>query len=206
MVVDLAGIARRSSLTLRLATTLQIYWDAAALAVGRPAVDPVVTALAAAAADLHYRGYSRLYRRSPSSPHWFDYQTVSVEPRFRDMRGAFTRFGPVGELLDTADDRYVVMNAGDELTLRFAASALPPLAPGWRRDWVLYSDGWVKDADIHTAHSQTVEPLPYHGMAAYPDVPHRFPDTAAHRAWQRDYQTRQVDDTPFRRRLRDDRR
>jgi len=83
------------------------------------------------------------------------------------MSGAFTRYGPVEELLAHEDDRYMIMNAGDELTVRFNASRLPPLPAGWRRDYVLYTDGWVKDADLHTAFSQSVEPLPYHGMPAY---------------------------------------
>ena len=39
---------------------------------------------------------------------------------------------------------------------------------GWVRGFILYSDGWDKDGDINTLHSQTVEPLPFHGMSAYP--------------------------------------
>jgi hypothetical protein len=155
--------------------------------------------LKAGAAHLHHRGYSRLYRESPSGPHLFDYDEVSTAPRFRDMQGRFTRYGPVTELLAAEDDRYAVMNAGDELTVRFGVSALPPLPPGWRRDFVLYTDGWVKDGDLHTAFSRTVEPLPYHGMSAYPDRPrHRYPETPEHREYLSTYQTREVTDRPFR--------
>ncbi len=198
MVVELTGRVPAGDLRLRLPTSMQIYWDAAALAVGEPAAAPAITALEPAAAELHYRGYSALYRETPTGPHLFDYRRVAIGPRFRDLGGAYTRFGPVTELLERADDRYVVMNAGDEMTVRFDASELPPLAPGWRRDYVLYTDGWVKDGDIHTAFSQTVEPLPYHGMRAYPDAPeHRYPDSPDHRQYLETYQTRQVDDRPF---------
>jgi len=42
-------------------------------------------------------------------------------PCWRDLEGYYTRYGDVGELLESVDDRYVIMNAGDELRLRFAA-------------------------------------------------------------------------------------
>ena len=195
MVVDLTGRVPAGELTLRLSTTMQIYWDAAVLAVGEPEAPAVFTRLEPAAADLHYRGYSRLYRDSPSGPHLFDYGEVATGPRFRDMRGLFTRFGPVSPLLLEADDRYVVMNAGDELTLLFDASSLPELRPGWRRDYVLHTDGWVKDGDLHTAFSRTVEPWPYHGMDGYPA-------SREYRPRLPEYLTRVVTDAPFRAVLR----
>ncbi|MGH9464224.1 MAG: FG-GAP-like repeat-containing protein, partial [Thermoanaerobaculia bacterium] len=198
LVVDLTGLLPAGRVELRLATSMQIYWDAARLAVGDAPAVPRITALDPVAADLHYRGYSRLVRESPTGPHLFEYETVEVEPRFRDMRGRFTRFGPVTPLLAAEDDQSVVMNAGDELTVRYDATKLPPLPAGWRRDWVLYTDGWVKDADLHTRASQTVEPLPYHAMTAYPGEPHRFPATSAHQRYLATYQTRAIDDRAFR--------
>ena len=207
VVVDLedsVGPDPAGSLVLRVPTNMQIYWDAAVLAIGEMEPQFRATRLGPSAADLHYRGYSRLYRSSDEGPHLFDYGHTSVGPRFRDMTGHFTRFGTVTELLERGDDRYVLMNAGDEITVHFDATGLPELPSGWRRDWVLFTDGWVKDADIHTAHSQTVAPLPYHGMAGYPDLPtHRYPDTPEHREYLETYQTRAIDDLPFREELRD---
>ena len=199
MVVELTDRLPAGAVTLRLATSMQIYWDSAILAVGDPRPAAVLTTLEAEQADIHYRGYSRLYRESPDGPHLFDYGRVSYGPRFRDMQGAFTRYGPVSSLLRGEDDRYVVMNAGDEMTVRYDAADLPELPAGWRRDWILYTDGWVKDADIHTAFSQTVAPLPYHGQDGYPSSDgHRFPDTPEHRRYLAEYQTRRLDDAPFR--------
>jgi len=199
VVVELTGLVPAGEVTLRLPTTMQIYWDAAALAVGEAALQPIVTELEPKAADLHYRGYSRLYRDSPTGPHLFEYAQVSVAPRFRDLVGRYTRWGPVEELLRSADNRYAVMNAGDEMTIVYDARNLPPLPAGWRRDYVLYTDGWVKDGDLNTERSQTVEPLPYHGMSAYPDIPeHRYPQTLEQREYLERYQTREVDDRPFR--------
>jgi hypothetical protein len=63
------------------------------------------------------------------------------------------------------DDRYVIMNAGDELRLQFAEQAPPPI--GWRRDFVLIGDGWEKDGDYNTDYSETVLPLPSHDRPNY---------------------------------------
>jgi len=52
-------------------------------------------------------------------------------------------------------------------------------------------DGWSKDADANTAFGDSVEPLPFHGMSAYPyPAAERFPDDAAHRAWRKEYNVR----------------
>jgi hypothetical protein len=79
--------------------------------------------------------------------------------------GYHTRFGDVGELLAGVDDRFVIMNAGDELRLEFPERPLP--GAGWRRDFVLIGDGWEKDGVYNTGVSQTVLPLPSHAKPAY---------------------------------------
>ena len=53
-----------------------------------------------------------------------DYARVAnTAPRWRDLAGYYTRFGDVRELLGAVEDRYVIMNAGDELRLSFAGAA-----------------------------------------------------------------------------------
>jgi cytochrome c-type biogenesis protein CcmH/NrfG len=199
LVTDLTGQLPPGRVTLRVASELQIYWDAAALSVGAAGFEPRVTRLDPNLADLHERGYSKLYRESADGPHLFDYRQVQTGPRFRDLAGFYTRFGEVTELLLGTDSRSVVMNAGDELTVRYDATALPRLPTGWVRDWVLATDGWVKDGDINTTAGQTVAPLPYHGMTAYPDAPgHRPPDDAEFRRYLAEYQTRWEDGGGFR--------
>ena len=71
-------------------------------------------------------------------------------------------------------------------------SAVPgPVPERWRRDFLLFVDGWAKDADANTAFSQTVEPLPFHGMSVYPyPETERFPDDALHRQYREQYNTR----------------
>jgi hypothetical protein len=105
------------------------------------------------------------------------------------MLGHFTRYGDVLELLTARDDRLLVMGAGDESTLRFAAIAPPPA--GWKRDFLLYSVGWDKDANLQTVLGQSSEPLPFEAMTAYPwPGEEQTPDSPAYRDYLRKYQTR----------------
>ena len=99
----------------------------------------------------------------------------------------------MNSLLQEVDDMYVILNAGDEITVEFDASRLPALQEGWTRDFILYSDGWDKDGDINTLTSQTVEPLPFHGMSKYPypETEH-YPDDEAHKRYRLEYNTRRV--------------
>ena len=48
-----------------------------------------------------------------------------------------------------------------------------------RGDFLLLVDGWAKDGDANTAFSQSVLPLPFHGMSRYPYPPaEKHPDPA----------------------------
>ena len=77
--------------------------------------------------------------------------------------------------------------------MEFDASDAPPLPPGWRRDFLLYSDSWLKDADLNTGTGQSVEPLPFHGMSRYPyGADESFPADAEHLRYLRRYNTRRM--------------
>ena len=90
------------------------------------------------------------------------------------------------------------MNAGDEITLQFDASALPQLQDGWSRDFMFYNDGWLKDGDLNTARGQTVEPLPFHGMTSYPaGAENAYPLDKDHAAYRKQYNTRIVTTESF---------
>ena len=105
--------------------------------------------------------------------------------------------------MEKIDDRFVIVGAGDELRLKFAALAPPPA--GWARDYVMVGDGWIKEGDLNTAFSQTVAPLPYHGMKDYTIPPRRLEDDPAYQRhpedWQR-YHTRYVTPERFLKALR----
>jgi hypothetical protein len=95
----------------------------------------------------------------------------------------------VSELLAEGEDRFVIMGSGDELGLRFDSSKFPPLRAGWVRDFLLQVEGWAKDRDANTAHSQTVEPLPFRRMTAYP-YPQGVSYPKEHQAYREEYNVR----------------
>ena len=194
VVVDLAGKFLSRDRRVRIRTNMQIYWDHVFFTTGDVRGPAPRATLAPVAADLHYRGFSRMYRKGGRyGPFWFDYGDVTEQQRWLPLRGRFTRFGDVVELLQRADDQYVVFGPGDEITVEFAASGAPPLPAGWRRDFLLYSDSWLKDADLNTGAGHTVEPLPFHGMSRYPYGPEEsYPRDDAHQRYLSRYDTRRM--------------
>jgi hypothetical protein len=52
----------------------------------------------------------------------------------------------------------------------------------------MVGDGWIKDGDLNTAFSQTVAPLPYHGMKDYTAAPGQLEDSPAHKRHHEDWQ------------------
>jgi len=154
----------------RLRTNLEVYWDRLAWAVARPDAELKTSPAETLVAELKSRGFSQVAapdRRKPDLPQYD--RLLGTGPRWRDLEGHYTRHGDVRELLQKTDDRYVIMNAGDEFVLRFAAPVPPPA--GWTRDFVLIGDGWVKDGDFNTANSRTVHPLPSHALREYGGPP-----------------------------------
>ena len=91
------------------------------------------------------------------------------------------------ELLAQVDDRYVIVNSGDEMALRFTEPAPPPA--GWVRDFVILGDGWIKDGDYNSTFSKTVLPLPYHARDVYDTPPGRLEDEWTYRHHPQDWQT-----------------
>jgi tetratricopeptide (TPR) repeat protein len=190
MPVDLSDVLDRADPRVRIRTNLALYWDRIVYTVDDPPVTTRLTAAPLVSAELSFRGFSRMTRAHDEAPHLFVHDDVSLEPRWADMAGRYTRFGDVRPLLTAADDRYVVMKGGDAVRLVFDAAKLPPLPPGWTRDWLFVSDGWDKDADKNTVAGQTVEPLPFHGMDDGKYGQLEFPDSPAHREFVREYLTR----------------
>jgi Tfp pilus assembly protein PilF len=193
--VFLPGTPRK----LRLRTNLEVYWDSIEWAQGLPDARLKVTRLDPSLADLHYRGYSVVHQANPSSPELPDYNQIAASKQiWRDLEGYYTRYGDVRELLAGVDDRYVIMNAGDEISLHFAEQPPPPA--GWVRDYVIAGDGWIKDGDYNSTFSRTVQPLPYHAKDEYNQSPGNLEDEWVYRHhpedWQ-NYHTRYVTAEPL---------
>ncbi|MDX2033895.1 MAG: FG-GAP-like repeat-containing protein [Blastocatellia bacterium] len=205
MVIDLDGVFRPGApRRLRLRTNMEIYWDQLEWAEAVSAAQVKIHPLSTAGAELRYRGFSRFTRANASSPELPDYnQLEGAAPKWRDLTGYYTRYGDVRELLAQTDDRMLIMNAGDELRLTFAAPPAPPA--DWARDFVMVGDGWTKDGDYNCVHAATVLPLPFHGIREYNRASIRLEDNPAYKRhpqdW-REYHIRYVTPDNFRNALR----
>jgi Tfp pilus assembly protein PilF len=191
IAVDLGGKFLSASREVRIVTNLCVYWDEIFLVENNAAPPARMTPVEMISADLHFRGFSRATiddaRQQPES---FDYQAMRTTSMWNPTRGNYTRYGAIEKLLYAPDDRMVIMGSGDEMRLRFRANLADPPA-GWKREFLLLVDGWAKDADANTAFSQSVLPLPFHGMSSYPyPASEHYPNDREHTEYEREYNTR----------------
>lgn len=183
----------------RIRTELEVFWDKLSWAVDLDDVDDRTKELDLAEANLRYRGFSVIEKRDDSSPEVPRYdQILTTNQRWRDLEGYYTRFGDVKELLVNTDDRIVLMNAGDELVLKFAA--LPEVEKGMKRDFVIIGNGWIKDGDLNSVFSKTLLPLPTQRSNDYSRRPTVLEDDPAYQRNKQDwasFHTRYVSPTQF---------
>ncbi len=192
IALDLTGKFLSASREVRIVTNLCVYWDEIFLSEDDAAPPVKLTPIDAQLADLRFRGFSKpVIHPQRKQPEAFDYADWMPVSMWNPTAGLYTRYGNVLPLVRAIDDRLIIMASGDELRLLFPEQAAGPLRPGWKRDFLLFVDGWAKDADANTAYSQTVEPLPFHGMSQYPyPAGERFPDDTAHQQYRERYNTR----------------
>jgi tetratricopeptide (TPR) repeat protein len=193
MTLDVTGKIRASDRKIRITSNMELYWDRIFLAVPKDDLAISTSAVAAQSADLHFLGYPREFSPDGMHPNLYDYSNIDRTVAWKLMSGNYTRFGEVGELLEEADDRFVIMGRGEELTLRFPSQAFGPVPKGCRRSFILKTDSYCKDMDLYTAHPDTVEPLPFHGMSQYPYGDDEcYPDKEETVEYRRKYNTRRV--------------
>jgi Tfp pilus assembly protein PilF len=193
VTVDLTGKFLSASREVRIVTNMRIYWDQILVDTSSGNAPVQMTRLDPLTADLHWRGYSQEVTPDGREPFGYDYAKVSSSSPWKVFPGHYTREGDVRELLKETDDLFVISRTGDELSLSFDATALPPLPQGWTRTFLLYADGFSKEMDINSASPDQVMPLPYHGMQRYPySAPDSYPLTEARRAYMEKYNTRVV--------------
>jgi len=192
IVVDLSGLFPTAERKVRINTNLCVYWDE--IFLSRDAAQPKfqVHELDLADANLDYRGFSTpVIHAQRLQPEEFIYADWTPSSMWNQASGLYTRYGDVSPLLGKIDDQFVIMGSGDELRVRFSDRSLPPVPPGQVRDYLLFVDGWAKDGDLNTAYSDSVEPLPFHGMSAYPyPGDEHYPDSDAHKRYRATYNTR----------------
>ena len=193
IAVDLTGKFLSASREIRIVTNMCVYWDEIFLSESSAAPQVTQTRVPTVTADVHFRGFSASkIHPERKQPETFYYEPHSELSYWNPTpMGKYTRYGDVKRLVENADDMFVIMGAGDELRLQFDVSALPPVAKGFTRDYLLKVDGWAKDRDANTAFSQSTDPLPFHGMSSYPYPSNEhYPDTPETRTYRTMYNTR----------------
>jgi hypothetical protein len=195
IAVDLTGKFLSRSREVRLLTNMRIYWDQ--ILVGEhDGSSPTVRRLDPITADLHWRGFSRETTPDGREPIGYDYDRVSTINPWKTFIGRYTREGDVRPLLRSVDDMFVVARPGDEIALSFDATALPPVAAGWRRSFLLYANGYSKEMNPRSASPDTVGPLPFHAMTKYPyGADEHYPDSPRYRDYLDRYNTRVINRT-----------
>jgi len=193
MTLDVTGKILPSDRRIRISSNMELYWDQIFVAPVLENADLRIQELPVKSADLHFLGYPQEYSPDGRHPTLYDYDSISGAVAWKIMEGDYTRYGEVTELLDEADDCYVIMGRGEELTLRFSASDFNSVPEGFRRSFILKTDSFCKDMDLYSAYPDTVEPLPFHSMSTYPyGADEKYPDDEKRREYRQRFNTRRV--------------
>ena len=103
--------------------------------------------------------------------------------------GAFTKYGDVTALLQSADNQFIIGREGDVVSLQFSAD-LPPVPPGWVRDYFIIASCWFKGEGLPYV-PFTVDPLPFQAMTSFPYPSNEtYPYTADNLAYLKEYNIR----------------
>ena len=193
-IFDLAGALPAGTSVLRLTLAHQPsvldVLDAVLLDDSPPA-EVRVTEVPARRAELRYGGAARARAATLERRLWADDSRLPEIPDAL-LAGRYTRYGDVRPLLGAADDRFAIMAHGDELSLEFEA---PPERPGTVRRAFLRGDVFYT-LKYHPFGklTDTVEPLPFHGMTSYPYAPEAWPyrDDGDYARYLQEWNTRVV--------------
>ncbi len=193
MTVDLTGKFLSQDSHVRIVTSMRIYWDQILVDITDGKAPTKITKLDPMSADLHWRGFPRELSLDKFGLKAYDYRTIDPTSPWKAHIGNYTRYGDVRELLLAPEDMYVITRNGDEMQIDFDATKLPKLPAGWKRDYLVYADGFGKDMDINAARPETVGELPFHGMRSYPHAPNEhYPVDEKYLEYMRKYNTRTV--------------
>ncbi len=192
--VDLAGLFKSDDYSIRITTNIAMYYDRATVIDYDPGLEMRVTEMEADRAELVKAGFATAFRPDGHKPDLFDHENMMpYSPWTMACFGKHTRYGDVRPLLLETDDMYAIMAPGDETVIDFKAERAPDLPEGWVRDFIFYADGFMKDIRHRVAYSCWIEPLPFHGMTAYPPPPgESYPMDEEHCRYLATYNTREI--------------
>lgn len=195
MVADLSAKIPPGTRRIRIVTNLKIYWDAIRIDQTPEVQEIHSSEVPLAKASLEFLGYPKEIRLTPASDTIYSFTNRSMTGPYARAEGNYTRYGDVLGLLTAVDDRFVVFGSGEGVKLDFDPRHLPALPAGWVRDYFFYANGFEKDLDFYAAYAFSVEPLPKHGMIAYPYPAGKgYPEDAQHLGYELEYNTRERSD------------
>ena len=171
MTVELTGLVKPSDRRFRLETNMDLSWDKIALAIVDPLAEEHCQIIESSPVRsvLSFYGFPREYSPDGQKPNLYDYSNADTNIPWKRPRGYYTVFGEVTPLISARDDAFVIMGPGEELSVEFEVP--DRVSPsGFTRTFILKTFSYCKDMDWHTAHGQTVEPLPFRGMGSYADL------------------------------------
>lgn len=193
MTLDVTGKILPGDRRIRISTNMEIYWDRIFMASVLEDSLLSVSQAPVKNGDLHFLGFPREFTPDGHHPVLYDYDNIDRTVPWKTPAGNYTRFGDVTELLEEADDCFVVMGRGDELTLRFSAESFGPIPQGRVRTFILKTDSFCKDMDFCSGYPDTVGPMPFHDMSNYPyGTDEHYPDDQKRRDYQRRFNTRKM--------------
>ncbi len=193
-ILDLAGVLEKGQGRMRITlahqpSTLDVL-DAVRLDDSEP-VPVTLTPVQPRVAELSFEGAAQVTAATLDRRIQAKDLKRPVDPDAL-LTGDYTKFGDVRPLLAKADDRFVLMSQGDALYLEFEA---PPQAPKTTRRAFLQADVFYT-LKFHPFGqlTDTLEPLPFHGMKTYPYPAEEWPyrgdeDYARYRA---EWNTRKI--------------
>jgi len=194
MTADLSGKLPPGTKRIRITTNLQIYWDN--ILISRTSQHQGgnqnlrLTPVPLARAELNFHGFPLKIEGAPPGNVNYIYEKTSATGPYTRPAGAYTRYGDLRPLLDAVDDKFVVFGSGDEVALDFDPAKLPQLPSGWVRDYFFTANGYEKDMDFYAYRGNTVDPLPFRDMRAYPYPGQSFPADAEHINYLLEFNTR----------------
>jgi hypothetical protein len=109
--------------------------------------------------------------------------------------GAFTQYGDVLEILQDADDMYVIGRQGDQVNIQFSTANIAAIEPGMVRDYFFVVACWFKDPPGAWGYGFDfkVEPMPFSAMSGFPyPIQENYPYDALHLAYIQQYNTRVI--------------
>jgi hypothetical protein len=195
MVLDITDWFKTNDYRIRINNWYKTHIDYIAIDTSEDE-EISVAQLAPISADLYRKGVS--IQKSPDKklPTIPDYYDTADITGFSVYEGKFTRYGNVSELLNKADNKFVIMHVGDSISIKFTELPVPK---GMERDYYLFSNGYYKENFVRNLLGQdisNVEPLPFHAMSNYPySEDETYPYDAQHLAYLEKYNTREFDKT-----------